>query len=375
VALLPMTQLTPALRLSNMGIGTAPLGGLYGAADPAQGVAILHAALESGLRYFDSAMLYGGGQALEILGAALGPDPSRQYPDLVISFKVGRLFVSGAHDPHASGKSLHATGSYPACTRRYVFDYSADGIRRSFDQSMDALNRGRAEGGLSALSPGELPIIAYVHDPGVAEHGPEQPAVMRQVLGEAFPELRSMQRQGLLRAYGIGTNEISPCVAALADPHITLLMLAGHGTLLCNGAPAAPSSMRERSDEFDALLAGLAAHPNHPKLAIAAIGNSGLAYGGPMFNYAPASPEVLAFRDRLFTAVREFSAQPISIIRLLVHYPFAAFGKAVATVVPGPGKMADLPPLLDAFRAGPPPQELWDHLSAQGLIRKTLPPS
>ncbi len=371
MAALCSTLLNSAIRLPPIGIGTAPLGGLYLRAEPEEGVTLLRQALHRGARYFDSALLYGGGQALEILGAALGPAPLRDYPDLVISFKVGRLFVSGPEDPLARGKELHSTSGFPACSRRYVYDYSAAGVRAAFRQSFEAMNHGRATRNLPPLSPGELPLIVFVHDPGVAEHGDAQPAILRQVLDEAFPELWDMQQRGLLHAYGLGTNEIEPCISALHDPHIKLLMLAGHGTLLCNGAPAAPPQIQAGGPALDRLLGAMKAHANTPRLAIAAIGNSGLAFGGNMYNYVPAPAEMIAFRDRLFAAIREFlPAAPPPITQILVAFPFAALGAAVATVVSGPRSASELASLLNATDAPEFPEAFWNHLAAKGLIRK-----
>src|SRR5580765_704719 len=124
---------------SRLGLGTAPLGGLYTPVSPAAALETVDAAWELGVRFFDTAPLYGSGLAEERLGQALAHRPRDEY---TLSTKVGRALVPGRPDAHFPG----------APALRPVFDWSDEGIRRSLAQSLERLGLDRID-------------VALVHDP------------------------------------------------------------------------------------------------------------------------------------------------------------------------------------------------------------------
>lgn len=365
------TEIAPNVYLSQVGFGTAPIGGLGTDVTEASGVAALKQGMAMGVNYLDSALLYGGGKGLETLGIALGENPPK---DMVISFKVGRVLVTGPDDPNARGKTVHTDDVYVS-KPQYVFDYSADGVQKAFDQSMRHLNAGRARHGMRPLTPQELNIAIYVHDPDVRVHTAEhQPAIMQQVMAEAYPKLWEMQQAGLIKAYGIGTNEVGTCIESLKDEHIKLLMLAGRGTLLCNDAPVAPEEIKRDSRLLDVLATKMKTHANAPKLVIAAIGNSSLGYGGKTYNYAPASPEVLGFRDMMqarLDGYNDFHGSRFQMTDLLVRYPIDYLGDSVAAVVSGPRSPEEAEQVAQAYDTKLPPA-LWQHIANHGLLNNKL---
>src|SRR5690606_5801210 len=116
------------LQLSLLGFGAAPIGNLYMplADEPAN--AFIQYALHSGIDYFDTAPHYGFGLSETRLGHILGRlDPVRRP---VLSSKVGRLLVP----TESSAPVRHGFAGAPPLEP--VFDYSYDGVMRSFEASM-----------------------------------------------------------------------------------------------------------------------------------------------------------------------------------------------------------------------------------------------
>lgn len=361
------TEIAPGVAISKISYGCAPIGGLFSAAAEQTSINAIQAALAQGINYFDSALLYGGGKSLETLGVGLG-----EYPpaDTVLSFKVGRVLVDRPEDVPA-GKEPQPISEYEGDGKRwFYYDYSKEGVKKAFEQSLDHLNRGRRAKGWEPLTQQNTNFAVLVHDPGRAEHPATQPAVMRLVLDEAFPELLKMQKAGTIKAYGVGTNEIRTALETLADPNISLVLPAGRFTALCNNAPTAPREITADSGLLPELLAQMRKHPNKPKIIAAAIGNSGLGYGGPNYNYRSASERVIDFRDKVRNAVKNYNESHSTDVRMndvLVQYPLIYGDDLVATCMPGPRNVSEVEQAATSYHTQIP-QELWQSLESQGLI-------
>src|SRR5262249_40444274 len=154
-----------------LGLGTAPLGGLYEAVDEEAALAVVDRAWERGMRFFDTAPYYGSGLAERRLGAALR---GRPRDEVVVSTKVGRLLRPGS----SGGAGAPALQAY--------FDFSFDAALRSFEESLERLGLERVD-------------IALVHDPD--DHPDEA------LLG-AFRALSRLRDEGLVRAIGFGMNQV-----------------------------------------------------------------------------------------------------------------------------------------------------------------------
>lgn len=107
-----------------MGLGTAPLGGLYTEVALDDAVATVQAAVDAGYRYFDTAPLYGYGAAERALGIALSTDAD----EVAVSTKVGRMINE---DAPPAPDDMYAVAAGAAS-----WDFSADGVRRSLDASL-----------------------------------------------------------------------------------------------------------------------------------------------------------------------------------------------------------------------------------------------
>src|SRR5579875_2036691 len=171
------------LEISAFGLGCATLGGRRVPVGRGEAEAIVHAAWAEGVRYVDAAPYYGFGQAERAVGDALRDKPRDQW---VLSTKVGRL-LRPLPDPAAAG---HAHPMPFAA----VFDYSYDGVMRSFEDSLHRLGLGRID-------------ILYVHDIGAMEHGEAHPRHMQKLREGGYRALQELRRAGAIRAAGIGVNE------------------------------------------------------------------------------------------------------------------------------------------------------------------------
>ena len=162
------------LEVTRLSLGTAPLGGLFKSVTDADGDELLNTALDVGINYFDTAPQYGHGVAEIRLGKALR---GAKVP-FVVETKVGRVL---RHDPNAE-----IFPWFPDAPRDLVpvFDYSPDGIRRAFDESLERM-------GLDHLD------IVLMHD--AEDH-------VKEAIENAFPVLAEYRSQGLIKAVGIGIN-------------------------------------------------------------------------------------------------------------------------------------------------------------------------
>ncbi|UAK23053.1 aldo/keto reductase [Sphingomonas nostoxanthinifaciens] len=198
--------------LSRLGLGTAPIGNLYRAMSDAEAEATVHAALDAGIRYFDTAPHYGFGLAEERLGSALAG-----RTDVRVSTKVGRLLVP-TDDPTPE---RHGFVGARACEP--VFDYSGDAVLRSHDASLRRLRRDRVD-------------VLLAHDLGRLTHGDAHDAMLRDFLDGGYPAMRRLRDEGTVDAIGIGVNEVAVCLDLLERVEIDTILLAGRYTLLDRSA-------------------------------------------------------------------------------------------------------------------------------------------
>ena len=257
----------PTRHALRLGLGGAALGNLFSVVSDADAQALLAAALADGCRTFDTAPHYGQGRSEHRFGRALQGLPRDSF---VLSTKVGRVLVPDASAP----KEQH--GYVDVLPFSQHWDYSAAGVRRSVEDSLQRL-------GLARLD------VVYVHDCDRACHGENYPQVLAQVIGQALPELQRMKAEGLLRHVGLGVNDVQVCLDVLRQTDVDALMLAGRYSLLDQ------SSLPE--------LLPLCTQRG-VRLALGGVFNSGILATGTrggqaLFNYAAAPPDWLARAARI----------------------------------------------------------------------------
>jgi D-threo-aldose 1-dehydrogenase len=314
------------LQLGHLGYGAANVGNLYRPMTDEDAWAVLDAAWESGIRYFDTAPHYGLGLSERRLGSFLATKPRA---DFVVSTKVGRLLRPSPETAHLLDDANQF--AVPASVRR-VWDFSARGIRASLEESLERL-------GLPDVD------VLFLHDPD--EHD------LTADLSTGAPALAALRDEGMVAAVGIGSKSTAALVAAVRTGALDLAMVAGRYTLL--EQPAAD----ELIPACRAAGVGVVA---------VAVFNSGLLskprpQADARYEYG-AVPAGLLERTRRIEDVceRHGVALPEAALQFPLREP------AVRSVVVGGASAANVRENAERMRAEVP-DALWDELAAEGLVR------
>jgi aryl-alcohol dehydrogenase-like predicted oxidoreductase len=190
-----------------IGLGTAPLGGLFEPVDDETAEATVDRAWDRGIRFFDTAPLYGHGLAERRLGQALARRPRDEF---VLSTKVGRLLRADAPPAPDDAQWRDAPPLHP------VFDFSHDGALRSFEESLERLGLDRVD-------------IVLIHDPD--DH-------LDEALTGAYRALARLRDEGVVRAIGAGMNHVEPLLRLAREGDFDRFLVAGRYTLLDRSAEA-----------------------------------------------------------------------------------------------------------------------------------------
>lgn len=314
------------VRVSTLAFGAAGIGNLFTPVTDDEAARAVDAAWEAGVRYFDTAPHYGLGLSERRLGAALGRRPRHEY---AVSTKVGRILEP---DPSAAGDDLGHGFAVPA-THRRRWDFSAAGVRRSVEESLERLGLDRID-------------IVYLHDPD--DH-------MAQALDEAYPELERMRGEGTVGAIGAGMNHAAPLARFVRETDADAVLLAGRYTLL------------DQSGLVE--LLPLAAERG-VGVVVGGVFNSGLLADprpGATFDYAPAGLATLS-RALDLRSVCERYGVPLRAAAL--HFPFGS--PAVTSVLSGARSAAEIEDAA-ALLAHPVPDALWEELAERGLLPADVP--
>ena len=301
------------LLVSRLGFGGAPLGGLFTSVGDSTAQDTVLAAYDAGLRYFDTAPFYGHGMGETRLGSVL-----RHYPrdDFTLSTKVGRVLVR----PDAGGIQDHQYKDVLPLNPE--FDFSADGIRRSFESSLERLGLDRID-------------IALIHDPD--DH-------YEQALGVAFPALARMREEGIVSAIGAGMNQWEMLYEFAREADFDCFLLAGRYTLLDQSAEE--KLLPECENRGISIILG------GPY-------NSGILAGGEHYNYETAPPEIVAGKKRLETLCAEHGV-PLKAAAL----QFPLRHPAIACVVAGARTASEARENFEMM-AHTIPRRFWDALTEE----------
>jgi D-threo-aldose 1-dehydrogenase len=318
------------LALTAMGLGCSQMGGLYRPTSARDAADVFAGAWDAGIRYFDTAPFYGYTRSEHRVGMLLADEPRN---DFVLSTKVGRLMRPD--DSVAAGDDGWAT-PYPF---RPHYDYSYDGVMRSFEDSLQRLGVSRID-------------ILYVHDIGRANHGDQHERYWKQLTGGGFRALDELRRSGQVKAVGFGVNEWEVVRDAMREFDLDCTMLAGRYTLL------EQQCLSPFLDEC--VRRGTA-------IVIAGVFNSGILAGNTKFNYDEAPPAVVERVRALQSVCAEFSV-PLQAAAL--QFPMAH--PAVVSCVVGTRTAAQLQQNLQWFEQAVP-AALWQALRERGLIDPAAP--
>jgi len=326
------------LTFTELGFGTAPLGNLYRAISDDDARAILDAAWDGGVRYFDTAPLYGLGLSETRLNPFLRDKPRDEY---VLSTKVGRLLQQCAPEYRAGeGKWFDVP------QRREQFDYTYDGVMRSVEHSFSRLGIDRFD-------------ILYVHDLCQFTHGSKEASDTRIeefFAGRGYDAMVSLRDQGVITAIGGGVNEWEVCQTLAERGDFDLFLLAGRYTLL----------EQEALNSFLPLCEarGIGIVTGGPY-------NSGIlatgAKPGAFYNYDPAPQDIL---DRVSAIEAVCKDHGVAMVDAAFQFPL--LHPAHVSVIPGGQGVAETEGNLKAATAEIP-AALWADLKEKGLMREDAP--
>ncbi len=323
------------LSLPELGFGAASLGNLYQPVTEEQAQAILELAWHSGFRYFDTAPHYGQGLSERRLGDSLRQHEGRDY---ILSSKVGRLLKPATY-------TAQRHGFCSPMPFDIHYDYSYDGVMRSFEDSLQRL-------GLARLD------ILFMHDIGRLTHGSRHDELFAIAMSGGYRALNALREQGLVQAIGLGVNEYAVCEAALEHGDWDCFLLAGRYTLL---EQAALDSFLPKCQQRNCSVV-IGGPYNSGILATGTKESSTLHY-----DYAPA-PQSVIDKVQQLEAVCENYHVPLAAAAL--QFPLAH--PAVASVIPGMGSMKHIEQTLLLMNTDIP-DALWRDLRSQGLVHQDAP--
>src|SRR5437016_4155964 len=319
------------------GLGGVPLGNEFEVVTDEEAYKTLDAAWSAGVRYYDVSLWYGLGLAERRFGNYL---QNRDRDEYIISSNVCKLLKASKQNNGRSNLLLSQSANY------VVFDYSADGVPSSVQDSLQRL-------GISDLD------IVFVHD--IPSDNKLLPTPWQQqfeiALKGAFPALARMKEQGIIRGWGIGVNTPEPILRVIqeADPDVCLLAsqysLIDHANALNNVFPVA----RQRNVTF----------------VMGSSLNAGFISGSPRYNYGKDSWDVprkyLEKREKLRAVAAQYGVD----LRTAALQFSAAPDVAAALIVGARSEeqvLADVTSMQATI-----PSDFWAELKKQKLIEQNAP--
>ena len=325
------------LSFTELGFGAAPIGNLFKAISDDQAHAVLEAAWAGGVRYFDTAPLYGLGLSETRLNRFLRDKTRDSY---VLSSKIGRILKAVPPDQRDGiGKWIDVP------SRQEIYDYGYDATMRSLEFSLERLGVDRID-------------ILYVHDLDIFNHGSAEALQARldAFMAGGYRALLALRDQGVIRAFGGGINEWQPCQWLLERGDFDLFLLAGRYTLL----------EQEAQESFLPLCV-----ERGVGIVVGGPYNSGILATGPKpgahWNYAPAPDWVMQKAARLQGVCARHGVRLVD-----AAFQFPLRHPAVVSVIPGGQGLEEMASNLKAAQTKIP-QALWDQLRDEGLIRADAP--
>ena len=309
---------TTDIEITTLGFGGVPIGTAELTVD--ETAKIIQRAYDGGIRYFDTAPLYGKGVSEARVGAGLSRLPRDQ---VILSTKVGRLLVP----PDKDGMI------------EVQYDYSYDAARRSLEASFERLGLDRVD-------------ILLCHDIDIWTHGDQQPGVYETAVNGILPALNDLRAEGVIRAFGLGVNEALVCSQIMDQFDVDCFLLAGRFTLL-------------EQEPLDHLLPKCL--DQNVSIIIGGPYNSGLLAKNQRdlatYDYKPVDDDRWARAQEIRQVC---AAHNVDIRAAALQYPLRH--PAVASVIPGSANLQELEENLALIRTEIP-DTLWSDLDASGLAK------
>lgn len=324
------------LHLTELGFGGATLGNLYHPMSDEDAQASIIKAMELGLNQFDTAPFYGFGLSERRVGDAL-----RAYnrDDYILSTKVGRILTP-------CEKAADKYGFCSPMPFEPKYDYSYDGVMRSFEHSIQRL-------GLSKID------ILYMHDIGSATHGDNHEGFFKIAMEGGYKAMDELRSQGLVSAIGLGVNEYEVCEQAMDYGYFDCFLLAGRYTLLEQESLKTflPRCLKENS----AIILG---GPYNSGILATGVKQAGIV---PHYNYQPAGKDIINTVARIEDICLDFN---IPLAAAALQFPLAH--PAVVSVIPGLGSANRVATTVEQMKIKIP-VSFWQALQSADLLSADVP--
>jgi D-threo-aldose 1-dehydrogenase len=309
--------------VTRLGLGTAPLAGLFEEVPEQQALAVIRRAWEVGIRFYDTAPLYGHGLAEMRVGKVLRDEPRDEF---TLASKVGRLLRADA--PPEPGQSFRGTPPVNP-----VFDFSYGGVMRSVEESRERLGIERID-------------ILHIHDPD--DH-------YDAALKGAYRALDHLRAEGVIGAVGAGMNQAEMLTRFAREANFDCFLLAGRYTLL--DQVALKELLPVCLEKGVAIIAG-------------GVYNSGILADpkpGAHYNYQTAPLELVERAQRIGAVC---ASHGVPIKAAAIQFPLGH--PAVTCVVVGCRSVAQLDESIAMFELTIPPS-MWQELKHEGLLAPETP--
>ena len=315
------------IQVSELGLGCAPLGGNLADLSRQEAAALIRAAMENGIEYFDTAPWYGFGRSERVVG-----DCIRSF-NYILSDKVGRLLAPGA----VSDPTIY--GMVDPLPFNVKYDYSYDGIIRAYEDNLQRLGLDRID-------------VLLVHDIGTFQHGEDNERYLRDLAQTGYRALIELKDAGLVSAIGLGVNENKICLDVMDIGLWDVFLLAGRYTLLEQTALAELLPMCAK--QGTSIICG-------------GPFNSGILVGRETWNYSKAPKKVIERARQLNKLAQEHS---IPLGAAAIQFPLA--NSIISSVIPGPRTKRELLQILDWYQTKIP-NEFWSAIKNSGLLHEQAP--
>ena len=334
---IPKRSLRTGVELSTLGFGGAPLGELFDPVSETEAQETLQAAWDAGIRYYDTAPFYGYGKSEHRLGHFLR---QQKRKDFILSSKVGRV-LTATRDLDSFDKG----GWIGGLPFDYRFDYSYDGIMRSWEDSLQRL-------GLSSID------VLLIHDLDSFFHDSEQrfSAHVNQLITSGWRALDELRSQGLIKAVGTGLNRMGALPRLIDAVDLDLSIVAMPYTLL---------DQEVLEEEFPLC------EEHGVRIVIGAVFASGILVSGPTegarYAYDTASPEILDKTRRIQEVCQRHDVPlPAAAMQFPLGHPL------VSAIIPGAMEPSHIQTNAKWFQHDIP-ADIWAELKTEGLLREDAP--
>ncbi len=323
------------VRVSRLGLGSAPLGDLFTHVGDDEAHAVLDAALDAGMTLIDTAPYYGVGLSEQRIGRFVR---SVERNRVILATKVGRVLHRAQH-----GRARREPGWVGGLDFAYRFDYGYDGVLQSYEGSLQRLGVERVE-------------MLAIHDLDSKHWTVEEfEARLHELERGGVRALEELRTSRGVEAVGLGINTLGSIPRVLEVIDLDYAIVAMPYTLLDQDA---------LEEELPLCL------ERNVSVIVGAVFASGVLAvdeGSGPYGYAAAPREIVDRVGRMRAVCERNGA---SLAAAALQFPLAH--PAVAAVIPGAISAEQVRQNVARLTAHIP-DAVWEELKAEGLLHPDAP--